>query len=375
MRIAVNTRLLVSNKLDGIGYYAHEVLQRLVTEHPTVQFYFLFDRTPNPNFIYGNNVTPVILSPQARHPILYFIWFHLRVRWWLKKNKPDVFYSPEGYLPPRDTTPLVNVIHDLNFEHFPDSLPKAERFYYQHFFPKYASWSDHIITVSDFSKQDIVKRYRISESKISTIYNGIRKVFNASEKPALFTEKYTKGKPFFLHVGTLHPRKNIEGIVSAFNLYRKLKEVPDTKLVLAGRKKWWSESMENAVKNSPFSKDIIFTDRLETEELVSAYQSAIGTLVLSHFEGFGLPIVEAMSCGCPVIAANNSALSEIGEEAAIMVDQNNAEEVAHQMHQLSMDSKFRSRVVKRGLEKCQQFSWDLASKFTWEIIKNTAKNA
>lgn len=375
MRIAVNTRLLVSNKLDGIGYYAHEVLQRLVLAHPDVQFYFLFDRKPHPDFIYGKNVTPVVLSPQARHPILYFIWFHLRVRRWLKKNKPDVFYSPEGYLPPKDQTPLVNVIHDLNFEHFPDSLPKAERFYYQKFFPKYAAWSDHIITVSGFSKKDIVKRYQIAEDKISSIYNGIREVFIPSNSHENFAEKFTKGKPFFLHVGTLHPRKNIEGIVAAFNIFRKQSEAPESKLVLVGRKKWWTESMENAVENSPFKKDIIFTDRLETEELVSAYQTASATLVLSHFEGFGLPIVEAMSCGCPVIAADNSALSEIGNDAALLVNQNNTQEVAELMLKLAIDTKFRSKTIAKGLEKCRNFSWDRASESTWRVLKKQAKNA
>ena len=233
LRIAINTRLLVPNKLDGIGYFAHEVLQRLVKNAPQHQFIFVFDRKPHADFIYDSNVETVVIPPQARHPILYYIWFHLSIPLFLKRKKIDLFLSPEGYLPSLKAVPLVNVIHDLNFEHQPEDLPLSERWYYRRFFPRYAKKANHIITVSDFSKQDIISLYGIRADKISTIHNGIRAVFKPQQQR--IEENIVKGSPYFLAVGTIHPRKNIEGLLAGFNQF-KTTDNQGIKLVIVWKK-------------------------------------------------------------------------------------------------------------------------------------------
>jgi glycosyltransferase involved in cell wall biosynthesis len=157
MKIAVNTRLLLKDKLEGIGWVAYETLRRMVASHPEVEFYFLFDREPDPMFLFADNVKPVVLFPQARHPFLFIWFFEFSVTKALKKIKPDLFFSPDGYLSLRSDVPQVTQFHDLNFEHFPKDMPKIHLWHYKTFFPRFARKAKRIVTVSEFSKQDIVE--------------------------------------------------------------------------------------------------------------------------------------------------------------------------------------------------------------------------
>ena len=138
MKIAVNTRLLLKNKLEWIGWFSTETLKRITTQHKEHQFYFIFDRKYDDAFIFSDNITPVVIPPQARHPVLYYIWFENSIPRLLKKLQPDLFFSPDGYLSLTTKVRSMNVFHDLNFEHYPADLPFSERTYYRHFFPLYA---------------------------------------------------------------------------------------------------------------------------------------------------------------------------------------------------------------------------------------------
>ena len=151
MRIAVNTRLLLKGKLEGIGWVAYESLKRIVLAHPEVEFYFIFDRKPDTMFLFADNIKPVVLFPQARHPFLFIWFFELSIPRALRKIKADLFYSPDGYLSLRSKVPQVVEFHDLNFEHFPGDMPKIHLWHYKKFFPKFARKAQRIVTVSEFS--------------------------------------------------------------------------------------------------------------------------------------------------------------------------------------------------------------------------------
>src|ERR1039457_2407091 len=159
MNIAVNTRLLIKDKLDGIGWFTYESLKRITVQHPEHSFYFIFDRKFNPEFIFSNNITPIVLYPQARHPLLFYLWFEYSLSSLLKRLNADLFLSPDGYLSLKSDTKSLAVIHDLNFEHYPNDLPFLVRKYYRYYFPKFANKATIIATVSEFSKQDNVKQY------------------------------------------------------------------------------------------------------------------------------------------------------------------------------------------------------------------------
>lgn len=138
MEIAVNTRLLLKNKMEGIGWFAYETLKRITQQHPEHHFYFIFDRPYADEFIFADNVTPIIIRPQSRHPVLWYIWFEISVRNLINRLKPDIFVSPEGYLPLRTNIKTLNVIHDIAYEHYPETVPYLVGKYYRYFMPKFA---------------------------------------------------------------------------------------------------------------------------------------------------------------------------------------------------------------------------------------------
>ena len=151
MNIAINTRFLLPHKMEGFGWFTFEVVKRIVEQHPEHQFFFFFDRSYDKKFVFADNVVPVVLYPPARHPLLYKIWFDYSVTKALKKYNIDLFFSPDGYLSLKTKVKQIAVIHDLNFEHYPQDLPRSLRKYYKKYFPQFVKKSNHIITVSEFS--------------------------------------------------------------------------------------------------------------------------------------------------------------------------------------------------------------------------------
>ena len=294
MRIAINTRLLLKGKLEGIGWFTYENLKRITQSHPEHQFFFFFDRPYSKDFIFSNNIIPVVLCPQARHPLLYYIWFQYSVNRALKRIKADLFISTDGYISLNTDVKTLNVFHDLNFEHYPNDLPLMERWYYRTFFPKYASKADHIATVSEFSKQDIIQLYNVSPDKIDVIYNGANEIYSPVTEAVKkeVRAKVTGGHPYFFFIGSIHPRKNLINLFKAFEIYRHSSN-SIAKLVITGAKKWWTKDIEKVYRDMRFKDDIIFTGRLSIAEFRDIMASSLSLTYVSYFEGFGIPFVEA----------------------------------------------------------------------------------
>jgi glycosyltransferase involved in cell wall biosynthesis len=218
MRIAVNTRLLLKGKLEGIGWFTFETLIRMTQNHPEHEFIFIFDRPFDPDYVFAENVTPVVIGPPARHPLLFYIWFDFQIPKVLKKYKADLFLSPDGYLSLRTKVPQLAVIHDINFVHRPEDLPWLIAKYYNYFFPKFARIAKRIATVSFYSKEDIARSFKIDYDKIDVVYDGINQIFKPllEKEKTKIRKKYTGGCEYFLFVGALHPRKNVSGLLKAF---------------------------------------------------------------------------------------------------------------------------------------------------------------
>ena len=185
MRIAVNTRFLLKDKLEGIGWVTYELLKRMVEQHPEDDFIFFFDRKYDESFVFGKNVKPVILYPSARHPFLWLSWFETAIPLALKKYKADVFFSPDGYCSLLTKTKTVMITHDIAHVHFPEHIPFLVKKYYNTFVPKFLKRADRIISVSHFTKKDIIKQYGIAANKISVIENGCRIGFHPLSKDCL----------------------------------------------------------------------------------------------------------------------------------------------------------------------------------------------
>ena len=369
MRIAVNTRLLLKDKLEGIGWYTYETLSRIVKTHPEHEFFFIFDRPYSDEFIFEKNVTPIILGPPTRHPILWYIWFELRLPKLFKKLNIDLFLSPDGFLSLASKIPSVAVIHDINFEHHPKDLKFSHSKFYRIFFKKYAHKASRIVTVSNYSKLDISKTYKVNKAKIDVSLNGVNPLFHPTglSEQINTRKQYSQGKDYFLFVGALHPRKNIKRLLLAFDLF-KTETKSKNKLLIVGAKMWWNSELEGAFENLIHKDEVVFTGRKSLPELQLLYASAQAFCFVPYFEGFGIPIIEAMKCGCPVITSNCTAMPEVAGEAAVLVDPFNIEDIKNAMITIEKDTALRAILSEKGLIHSQNFSWNKTANALWASI-------
>jgi glycosyltransferase involved in cell wall biosynthesis len=361
--------------MEGIGWFTCEALSRITKNHPEVEFLFFFDRKYDPSFVFSDKVTPIIIPPPARHPALYYIWFHYAIPAALRKHKPDLFLSPDGYLPLRCNTPTLTVFHDLNFEHYPQDLPFFERKYYKTFFPQYARRATRIATVSEYSASDIVKQYGVSPEKIDVVYNGANPAFKPldSEGQAATRASFTHGKPYFLFVGALHPRKNLVNLFKAFELFKK-QSAHRHVLALAGNQKWWTPEIREAYEKNPYRDEILLLGRQPADRLVELFASAEALTYTSYFEGFGIPIVEAFRAGVPVITSNITSMPEVAGDAALKTDPFSPGAISKAMEQIVSDPALRKALTEKGKERATLFTWDKTAENLWKSIIKTIKS-
>jgi glycosyltransferase involved in cell wall biosynthesis len=358
--------------MDGIGQFTFESFKHIVKNNPSINFVFIFDREPHPDFIFADNIEVKVIGPQARHPLLYKIWYQYSLHRLLKRINADIFIGTDGMIPLKTRTKTLNVIHDLNFEHHPEHLPLSLRRFYCKYFPKFAKNANRIATVSEFSKKDIISKYNVEDSKIDVVYNGSNENFKpiSREEINLALSKYSQGKPFFLFVGTLHPRKNLINLFKAFDQLKSISN-SDFKLLIVGKKMWWTKEIKTAYQQLEFINDIIFTGRVGEKELCEITASAYALTYVPFFEGFGIPLVEAMSCGVPIITSNITSMPEVVEDAGMLVDPFSVEDITKAMLKIVRDEKLRNELAEKSMEQAKKFSWERTADLLWSSILKT----
>lgn len=369
MRIAVNTRLLLQGKLEGIGWFTHQTLERMVRKHPEHEFIFFFDRPYDPSFIFAPNVTPVVIPPQARHPLLFYMWFEWGVPYMLRKYKADVFLSPDGYMSLSTKVPTCLVIHDLAFEHYPEHFVRSHKMYWRHYSPRFARKAARIATVSTYSKDDIVKHYGINADNIDVVYNGA----HAEYRPLSWQEredaktKYADGCEYFVFAGALHPRKNIVNLLKAFIAFKK-RQRSNMKLVIVGRYAWKYEEVVEMREEMSFKDDVKWVGYMHVDELSKVMGGAYALVYPSLFEGFGIPILEALKCEVPAIVSNTSAMPEVAGDAGLLVDPTDVQDIAAKMEMLHKDETLRKKLIEASKEQVKKFSWDQSADRLWDCL-------
>ncbi len=374
MRIAVNTRLLLKDKLEGIGWFTFENFIRITRQHPEHHFYFLFDRPYSNDFIFSDNITPVVLAPQSRHPLLWYIWFEWSVTRFLKKNKIDIFVSPDGYLSLKSTIPQISVIHDINFYHTPHGLPRLTSWYLNHYFPIFAQKATRIVTVSQASKSDIVNCYKVHPNKIDVVYNGAGDIFSplTETEIAATRREVSRNAPYFVFVGAFNPRKNVDGLIQAYSIFRN-KTHSNVKLLLVGEPMFKTQSIKNTFEQSPYKTDIIFAGRKELNALRNIIGASLAMIYPSLFEGFGIPILEAMKCDIPLAVSETTSMPEVAGSAAIYFNPNDTNTIANAMERLWNEPELRALLVQNARIQKLKFSWDNSASNLYNSIINSTK--
>ncbi|MFN0037863.1 MAG: glycosyltransferase family 4 protein [Saprospiraceae bacterium] len=370
MKIAVNTRFLLPGQLEGFGWYTHEIVRRMVLAHPDDEFLFLFDRPFDPSFVYAENVRPLVLWPPARHAVAFQAWFEWAVPNALEKHEAEVFFSPDSMCSLSAKVPTAMTCHDLVPLHFPAQVPLLHRHYLLHFLPKFLRRADHVLTVSEYVRKDIAQTCGISLAQISAIYNGCREGFfplNEIEKEAV-RKKFAEGREYFLCAGAIHPRKNLPRLIRAFDLFKKKTSAPML-LLLAGRFAWQTGELRAAYELAEHRADIRFLGYVSEEDLPRLTAAATALAYPSLSEGFGLPMLEAMYCDTPVLAANASCLPEIAGDAALLVDPLSETAMAEGLEKLWRDVGFAQKLVGNGRVQREKFSWDVAAERVYAVLK------
>jgi len=374
MKIAVNCWILRNKKIDGIGNFTIETLRPLIIAHPSIEFQILCDKNFTEDYFDFPNAKKYHIFPPYRHPLLYLFYMEIVVGFFLKKHKPDLFLSMEGFLCLSAKCKQLPIIYDLNFEHQPQDLPFRNRIYFRTFYPKFANKATRIATISIYSKKDISETYKISLNKIDNVSCGIKENFyplNDNLKQ-LTRDSYTKGAEYFFFIGSMHPRKNIVRLLQAFELFKKESNAP-LKLVLAGNIFWGDETVQAVISKMTAKDHIVFTGRISDDELVNLLGSAYALTFVPTFEGFGLPIVEAFQSDVPVICSSTTSMPEVAGNAALMVDPFNINDIAEKMIQLWNNKILRKELIEKGRLQKNLFTWKRTAELLYKAIQNCIK--
>lgn len=374
MVIAVNTRFLLGTGHEGYGYFIQEVFNRITRQHPQHRFYFLFDRPVHPGLQLAPNVTPVVVGPPARHPLLWKYWYDMAVPRVLKKLGADVFVSPDGFASLTTKVPQCLVVHDLGFLHFAEGYPKSHLHFYKFFTPRFLKKAAAIATVSQFSKEDIMAQYGVPHQKITVVYSAVKDSFQPLpwEAHAAVKEKYTDGKEYFIYIGAIHPRKNLINLLKAFSKFKKWQR-SGFKLVLAGRLAWKNDAFLTLLKTYKYRQDVVLLNYMGEEELARLLGAAYALVYPSFFEGFGVPVLEAVQCGVPVLTSADSPMQEIAQDAALYFNPHDVDDMAQQLMTIYKDEDRRNRLVEKGKAIGPRYSWQKTADLLWQSIQAAAK--
>ena len=290
-------------------------------------------------------------------------------------EKPDVFFSPHHYTPPISVVPLVCTIHDLGYLKFSGQFKKYDFWQLKY----WSAWSiyisKHIISVSNSTKEDIVRHYPFASNKTTVVHHGYDMVrFNRLiniEDVRRIKKKYAIVNDYLLFLGTLKPSKNIEGLLSAYKLLKK--DFREVSLVIAGKKGWLYDSIFAKSKSLGLG-DVIFTDFISEEDKPALIKGARAFVVPSFWEGFGMDVISAMAVGTPVVASSAGALPEACGRATVMVDAYSPESIAEGVKKvLSMGKSQYNRLIEEGFVQSAKFSWDKAADETLKILEEAGK--
>ena len=301
---------------------------------------------------------------------LWTLW-GLSKRFLTGKDKLNVFFSPTHYLPLYTSCPSVISILDVSYIYFPELFKKKDLYQLKLWGGYSIKKAKKIITISNSSKDDIIKTYGVSSDKIAVIYPGI-KIQNSEAKIKNMDElkkKFEIEGDYILFVGTLQPRKNVSKLIEAF---AKLKN-KDIKLVIVGKKGWLYEEILSAPLKFGVSERVKFLDFVNDEDMPPLYKNALCFILPSLYEGFGLPILEAMQHGCPVLTSNVSSLPEAGGDAAEYFDPQDVNDIAQKIEEVIDNKALREEMVEKGYNQVKKFSWEKAAKETLKVLEEVGK--
>ena len=377
-RIGIDIRCLSDGKKTGVEEYTMNILGQLFELDKKNQYVLFLNSFHKSNFdlkVFSRFKNVSVRKFNYPNKLLNFCFWYLR---WPFIDEMlggvDIFFMPNiNFVALSKKTKLVLTIHDLSYEIFPQTFSLKRRLWHHILNPRrLCQIADRIIAVSQSSKSDIVSRWEISEEKVQVIYNGIPADFEQLDhnNPKLIAikDRYRLPFKFIFYLGTIEPRKNIPAIVKAYDRLRELNnpQLDKYKLVIAGSKGWKTKNILSVMRSAKFTEDIIFISNITNEDKAAVYTLASLFVYPSFFEGFGIPVLEAMRCGVPTITSNTSSLPEVVGDGAIMIDPDKPDELYSAMKELLLNRDFYADMKQQALRQAVRFNWKASAR---ELLK------
>lgn len=372
MRIGINTLVAVPGGIGGTQTYLQKLIENLAKIDKENQ-YFLFVAPWNEDLfrIKQENFRKLICMIPPKPLFLRVLYEQIILPILLRKNRIDIFHATANVLPFLFPHLSVLTIHDYYAFAIPELIPSILRFYWKIVLKISAQRADFIISVSQSEKGGIIKYLNVSKEKIKVIYHGNEQL------PLKITSREIECKdhvPYILWVGKIYAHKNLVRLLRAYNKLIKAKHIKH-RLVICGMKSWGYPCFIRTVEEFKLQDKVVFKGYVSYDQLKPIYANASLFVFPSLIETFGLPILEAMSCGAPVVTSNCGAMAEIADEAALLVDPYNVEEIAEAMHRILTDKTLRAALIKKGLKRASQFSWEKTARETLEVYKRVCEHA
>ncbi len=364
MKIAIDIREAGAEK-TGKGWYTYNLVLELLKLDSKNEYVLYSDNEKSPYKEFKN--------VQLKHITSKGLKWHLNVLKDLKSHKPDLFFAPTSYIIPSlapKSLKVIITVHDLVAFLFPASHnAKAvliERLTLRRAIKKAA----RIFVVSENTQKDLLKRFKYPHSHIHLVPCAPSDFFREPVKPeeiAKFKAKYKLPEQFILAVGTLEPRKNFGTLIKSFVLIKA--KLPHSKLVIVGKKGWKYSHIEDKLKEFKLENEVIFPGYLDGEDLKKMYAAATVFVFPSLYEGFGIPPLEAMACGCPVVSSNVASLPEVVGDAGILIEPKNARKIADSVISLIENDQIRNMLIERGLRRAEKFSWQKSAEAALAVFE------
>lgn len=376
MKIGIDCRTILNplkGERAGVGYYTYYLVKHLLKLDKKNQYVLFFDyRVKDTSPFKQKNVVIKYFPFSQYKKFLPFSYSHMLISAFLIRENLDLYHSPANVIPYAYNKPSVVTVHDLAIYKHPKFFPSGQKFSTKFLVPKSLKKTKKIIAVSETTKKDIVKLFKIPAAKIKVIYEGF-----AGDKvkvaEAATLKKYKLASPYILFVGTIEPRKNLVGLIQAFAEVNKDRRLKNYQLILAGAEGWKDEKVFKTIQDLKLGMKIKYLGYVSHDDKLNLMRRATCFVFPSFYEGFGLPVLEAMAIGTPVITSNLSSLPEVAGQAAILVNPAKKEEITKALKKVLGNEHLRQQMSNNGREQARKFSWSKCVQETLKVYQGVFK--
>lgn len=374
MLIGIDASRATVARRTGTENYSLHLIRALLAEDTDHRFRLYFNQAPPPGLLTGTVDWRVLPFPR--------LWTHGRLSWEMLRDPPDLLFVPSHVLPLVHPVRSVVTVHDLGYHYYPEAHTLSQNLYLRWSTRHNAGSATRVVVDSEATRRDLASFYRVQEERVHVVYPGRDATMAPVTDPALIESacaRHGVTPPYLLYVGTLHPRKNLVRLVQAFASLLRSEEfgatgsAPGLQLVLAGQKGWLYEEIFAQVRKLDLVERVVFTGYLPEAELPALLSGALAFVFPSLYEGFGLPVLEAMACGVPVVCSNASSLPEVAGQAALMADPLDTEAWAQALSRVVVDEDLRRTLVGRGHDQVRRFSWTRTARETLAVLEEAGR--